>query len=66
MNKLKDFSLKLKTAILLMMPLCFYIWMLRHASDTRLQNYSGILGDNPKSLIVFHGVVLVDLHDLQI
>ena len=66
MNKLKNFLLKLKTFILLCMPLCFYIWLLRKVSTDRLQDYAGILGDNPKSLIVYHGVVIVDMNDFQI
>ena len=44
MNKL---FLKLKTFVLMCMPLGFYIWILKNFTDTRLQNYSGILGTNP-------------------
>lgn len=66
MNRLRSILLKLKTFILLCMPLCFYIWLLRKVSTDRLTDYAGIIGDNPKSLIVYHGVVLVDLHDMQL
>jgi len=63
MNKL---FLKLKTFVLMCMPLGLYIWILKNFTDTRLQNYSGILGTNPIAYPVFHNVVIVDLSRLQI
>lgn len=66
MSKTRRFWLKVKTAILLCLPLCFYIWMLRKVSDYRLQDYAGLVGENPKSLIVYNGIVMCDLDDMQI
>jgi len=66
MNKLRKAWLDIKTFILMCLPLCFYIWMLRKVSNTRLNNYAGIVGDNPMSLIVYNGIVMIDLENLQV
>lgn len=66
MIKIRGIVLKIKTFILLCLPLGLYIWILKKHSPDRLQNYSGILGNNPRSYIVYHDVVLVDLSDMVI
>lgn len=56
------------TFILMSLPIGLYIWILRKHPKAceRLQNYAGIIGNNPMSYGVYHGIVLVDLNNLQI
>lgn len=65
-NMFKKINLKIKTFILLCLPLGLYIWILKNFTDTRLTNYSGILGTDPISYIVYNDVVLVDLSKMKI
>lgn len=63
---MKKLILKIKTFILMMIPIGIYIYILRKGTDTRLTNYAGIIGQDPKAYIVYHGIVLVDLNDMKV
>lgn len=60
------FILKIKTTLLLMLPLGFYIFILRKFTKTRMTNYVGILGKDPVAYVVYNDVIMVDLNQLQI
>lgn len=62
----KSLFVKIKTMILMLLPLGFYIFVLKKISNTRLSDYSGVLGTDPKSVIVADGVVMLDLNDMVI
>ena len=63
---MKKIFLKIKTFILMLLPIGLYVYALRKHTDTRLTNYSGIIGRDPKAYLVYHDIVLVDLNDMII
>ena len=62
----RTWLLKVKTNILLMLPLGFYIWVLQNKTTSRMTDYTSVLGTDPISYKVYHGVILIDLNKMVI
>lgn len=54
------------TSFLMLLPLGLYVWILRKFTTTRLTDYAGIIGTDPISYPVYHGVVIVDLTKMKV
>jgi hypothetical protein len=62
---MKKILLKIKTFILLCLPLGLYLWILKH-TNTRMQEYHSDMGNNPVAFLVYHDTLLVDMGRLSI
>lgn len=63
---MKKIWLKFYTFVLLCLPLGIYIFILKKCVNTRLKDYSGVVGNNPICYPVFYDTVLIDLSRLKI
>lgn len=63
---IKKIWMKIYVAFLLMLPMGLYILILRKFCNTRMTNYVGVLGKDPKAYKVFYDMIMIDLDSMQI
>lgn len=66
-KKVLKFIIKLILPPLLMLvPMGVYIFVLKYLTKSRFSNYAGLVGTNPRGFLVGDGILLINLHDMEI